>query len=347
MILTDLTISVWDARTNEPVAGQLVCDITKFTQAVHTCDEIELAIPVEQEFFPAAWGHTITAMDAAGGLVFHGPVTDVAWVENSPTIQARAESWRGYPSGLPHGRSKTYIDADPAIVVSELWEEALSYPDSPKQCSFQRFTSRFAVGQSKDDQADPLALAWFLATDIGQALRDLANQFGFVTSETHVWDNGKPRTAIRCEVDPTLIVREVEFTSGVNILSAIQYRQERKGVYSSVLSLGAGEGPSRLAGDARADRPILRRALLDASGAAELTATQLLDRASRLLAEQDEQLPFETLTVNADHAFAPSGTWGCGDVVTVQSAGDAKWQVHITAIEWKPDGTAVISTKGV
>lgn len=349
MILDDLTVSVWNARTNEPVAGQLVCDVTKFVQSVHTADEVELSIPVEQEFFPAAWGHTVSIQNGAGDIVFHGPVTDVAWSETSPVVTARAESWRGYPVGLPHGREASYLEADPAVVTTQLWEEALSYPDSPQQVTFQPFTSPFAVGKaaSGEDQADPLVLAWFAGTDLGQALQDLAGQFGFETWESHSWVDGAPRTVLSATATPTVAERDVVFQSGVNILSPIAYRQERAAVFSSVLSLGSGEGPSRWAGDARADRPILRRAHLDAAASSELTAAQLLDRASRKLAQQDDEVPFDSLTVDVSHAFAPSGMWACGDVVTVQSAGEARWKVRVVAVEWKPDGTAVISTIGV
>lgn len=347
-MLDTLSASLWNATTNEVVAGQLPCTITSLTESSTTWDEATIAIPVDQEIMPGSWAHTLALTSQAGDIVFHGPIVDVAWTEGQPTIMARAESWRGYVHGIPHGRGKSYVDIDPAVVIRDLWAEALSYSDSPKQVTYAATTSTFAVGQAgEDDKADPLNTAWYLGTDLGQVVADLSAQFGFTHFETHRWDNDAPSTTVTTMVDAPVPVRDAVFASGVNVLSAIEYRQERKTTFSSVLSLGSGEGPSRLAGDAAANRGILRRAHLDTSGSAELTKTQLQQRASALLAAQDTVLPFDTLHVATDHPYGALGTWGLGDVVTVQSAGEQTWQVLITAVEWKPDGTAVLSLEGV
>ncbi|MGQ3385300.1 hypothetical protein [Glutamicibacter sp. TV12E] len=122
-------------------------------QTVNGAGDISGTLPVQYSALKKPNGQlaiteygTMLHVELDGEILQSGIVDNITINNNS--LQIGANGWSGYTDGQPYlGKKKTYISADPAMVIRDCWDYLLSFPDSLPDVSIDIIKTGTTVGK--------------------------------------------------------------------------------------------------------------------------------------------------------------------------------------------------------
>ncbi|NHI16872.1 hypothetical protein [Microbacterium excoecariae] len=333
----DVTFSSWEGPSFE------LSGVPSFQATLLPADGQAVATDGRPLF--EEWG-TLLHVEVAGKI--RGSLIVVYSRLEGSTWKIEAAGLSTYPHGIPYDGDYSKIGVDPAKVVAHLWGHVQSKPDSDLGVTVTGDTTPVRLGTParRDEEAEPYALAWWEAPDIGQEIDALAAEAPFDWVEEHTWGGDDVAHTIRIGY-PRLGRRRADltFTDDANIIAVGDAERSGDDYANEILVIGAGEGE----GSARASKAVrdgrLRRAQVvtakDTASAARLRAI-----ARDELTARQGLLTVPQITVR-EHPNAPIGSWALGDDIRVQVTlphlGDIDLWHRVVAWELVTDTTALLS----
>lgn len=242
----------------------------------------------------------------------------------------------GYAIGMIYDGAKYFVDEDPLNIYRHIWTHLQSQKNGNLGLTVDALTSPVRVGRKLEQvqfdaetspgvretvafEAGPRKLAWYLTSDLGKEIDDLAKETPFDWAETFSWQGDQPHCHIRLGY-PELGGRKdhLRFVLGENLATEPDVTE---GDYvNQAYVLGAGEGPARVRGYAGVTDGRLRRTrTVDDSSKRSVAQANAL--ASATLAASRGEYVVETIEVY-DHPNAPLEAVELGDTIPLYAEMD-------------------------
>lgn len=247
-----------------------------------------------------------------------------------------------YPNEMPWtAAERQYLDADPAVVIAEVWAHLLSQPGGNTGLSLSVEPTSVRVGSEEE----PLSLSWWETHDLSMVLNDMAVASSLDYYESMAWtQDDQVQHRLRYARSIGRRRHDLRFVLGENIEIPPSFSGPEASYASHVIALGAGEGATMLRAERSAPSDRLRRVAVVPNKA--LThSRQVAELADQELAARS--FPWEVQSVRAaDHGNAPVGSFEPGDEIFVDagsgwSEGLSDWH-RIVAIEVSPESPEAI-----
>lgn len=333
----------------EAVGGQVVAAGDNFhlenvetTRSLTTYDKVTGWIRHPEIFEGRGVFHPLTkTLTATEGdtVTFFGFLAETALTRDG--VRFVFHSWRDYLTHVVHGRAASFVDADVAHIVRDLWLEALNYDTAPKNIGVTAAATPWRSGTTEQ----PVTAGWDQGTNIGQLVGQLSAAGITQTENYSHTSGGDPACTIHIAAH-TLTDSHAVFDEA-NTVTPFNVELKPEHCPSALLVLGAGQGPARLVADItssnRADRLRNSRVVNAATGMDK----QALERLGALHMRRSENpLPVRTIEVLRDSPQAPADTYAPGSVITLRGHGLA-WRAEVVAVTTKsstPD-TAIVELR--
>lgn len=195
---------------------------------------------------------------------------------------------------------------------------------------------------AEGNEYEAYTIAWWQDFDLGQVWDDLADAGGFDYWESHAWDGEDITHTLHVDYPGTGRRRDdLRFVVGENVLTPPSVDVDGAEYADEIVVLGAGEGRDMI----RATWPITPRTglhrprIVTDSSIRSVAAAKARAQKEAAIYSGDQDVK-ELIVRN--HPNAPLGSWGLGDVITVQGNGSG-WtggllmNVRILAYTITPD----------
>lgn len=305
------------------------------------------------------WRTAVYAED--GGI--RGGFLVVNTPEEGAQLTLDCVGFTGYPKDRPFTTVMNQaqgINADPADLFRFIWWHIQSTPghnlgiavdntNTPLRIGTKPSTVEFTTGGGEDVsfEAGPYVLAYYVTTDLGKELDDLASE-GFEYHMEHTLSGETVTHFLRIGY-PTLGRRrnDLRFIVGENIYTVPTIEHDGEGYATDVQVLGAGEGRKMVRAIAHAPNTGGLRRMVTVE---DKSCTSIAK--ARVVAEKELKLragkPDMNSVVITDHPNAPIGSYGVGDEICIGM--DGNWSnrqelwVRVVSLTIEPGSGIVTAT---
>jgi hypothetical protein len=261
-------------------------------------------------------GNTFIYVEAAGQIQWGGLVWDVRARGNDYSIEAA--SWSSYLQKRydldgEHGGRGPYAYADRCQVIRNIWDYAQSIADGDLGVVVDSTTSTSTIGTPSDVYHSYWYDTKSLGDQVDELVSDAATPEYACTTE---WDSDKTDVVKRIQLGwPRLGARrrDIEFTSGVNIIDEPEEALAGDDYAQVVIGTGTGDGSAKLRQISAVRNGRLR--LEAAVDYPQVTGTDVLKQRVEYERACRQSLGTVEQVVIRDTTAAPFGSWSVGDDV--------------------------------
>lgn len=339
-----VTYTLREARGGQIVAAgdNFRLENVETTRSLTTFDKVTGWIRHPEMFDDRGVFHPLTkTLTAAEGdtITFFGFLAETALTRDG--VRYVFHSWRDYLAHVVHGRAASFVDADVAHIIRDLWLEALDYDSAPENVSVTATASPWPAGTKEQ----PVTAGWDQGTNVGQLVTQLSAA-GIVQTEYYdVTAAGDPACTVH--IAPHTVTDDNATFDESNTVTAFNVELKPEHCPSALLVLGAGQGPTRLVADivssSRDDR-LRNSRVVNASTGMDKPSLERLGATH--MRRSENPLPVRTIEVLRDSPQAPPDTYTPGSVITLRGHG-LSWRAEVVAVTTKttaPD-TAIVELR--
>jgi len=255
-----------------------------------------------------------------GTLIFAEADGEIRWGGILLTSGFNGEEWAiecaqiaTYPHGMAFDGTYSKVGFDPALVVRDLWAYLQNKPDGDLNVKVEGF-SKARVGTV----AEPYALTWWEAPDLGAEIATLATEGNFDFVESHEWRGNEIDSTIK--IAPRIGTKRTDlaFIQGDNVIEVVSPTLDGDDYANEVIGLGAGEGKASVHRvTAVRDGRLRRTAVYTAKDVTKADRMDALIKAE--LARHTTLLAIDSVTVR-NHDNARIGAWALGDDILIEAS---------------------------
>lgn len=344
------------ATTREPLHLDLPLNVSEIGWALSGAGGLRATVAPDVGGLRASDGRLL--LEEWGTLLFAEADGEIRWGGIVLSSGFEGEEWQieaaqiaTYPHGMVYtGPVYEKIDVDPAQVVRDIWTHLQAQPDgnlgvtvtgsSPARIGKAAVPAK---GEEPEVPAEPYALYWYEAPDLGGEIDTLRQEGGFDFTETHRWAGDSIASSIDIAYPRAGRRRtDLAFRQGDNVSAVVTPTYNGDAFANTIIGLGAGEGAASVHRTNAARDGRLRRTAVYSDKA--VTAAARMDALiAGEAARRRAHLEISTVEV-VDHPNAPLGSWALGDDVLIEARlpwlGDIAEWCRVVAWSLTSDSTA-------
>lgn len=196
-----------------------------------------------------------------------------------------------------------------------------------------------AAKEKASEDGGAWKILWWDLPDSMSEMQQAIDEAGWEWVEWSGWnaDRSKILKEIRLYPQVGAVRDELLFIEGDNVIEAVPVIIDSADYANKIIAIGAGEGQKALrvqvgVDDGRRTKPHV----LDAKHVTKVSVLQKL--AEKELARRSVPMRIDGIRVNTAHPYAPLGSFGVGDTITVEcdvvGVGRSRFRTRIREIEW-------------
>lgn len=342
---------LYNTLTGAILDGDVALVVKSFVETHNAPAEV-VAELLRDDYFslvPAPFKTGLALYDDDNRCVFHGFLTRATYSLQNAVVSVEAVSWLGWLRYHSEVDECAFKDTDAGYILAALWCRSCSpLSTAPAMFTYEAVETGMLMGTFNK----PVRSAWYLATSYDRLAQSIANDAGVVHTERIVERfDGMPFTYITAMHNPTVAVSHATFAVGHNITGDILFDIKAESSATDVLVLGEGEGPDRQRATGLAYSPDTPRTVTVVEVPELLTEEAATAKAHSIANSSATELPFDTMVVMKNSAFAPYGSYAPGQLITIDLAdfGGRITDAQLVAIDWgsEDDSTATLTVRKV
>lgn len=285
------------------------------------------------------------------GVIRAGGILTTTVLKND-VLELTVDGYMAYPDkqGWVDAPALFY-EADPAAIYRFAWRELQKHPRGNLGVVVDDLVTPARLGRrAKGDpnaggtSDEPIVFAQYHTTDLGKDLNDILSAGSVEIAEIHRWDGGQIVHQMALSYPRRGSRSPYRFVIGENVIEVPRVQPNADMYASSVVVVGAGEGPAAITGVAHSSRTDRLRRVTALSRQDLANSTLVSNYAAEQLRRREIIHDDVDEFIIRDTPHAPVGGVSPGDEIQVMGpsgwAGTLDQAYRVLSIEHTPDSTS-------